>query len=801
MALEALQMSVPPPHTLYSFPCPVSTQMVHHGFSQPELQAVLQPPSRVSPNMLTLPLRGGHDDGSGGRHRMGAAGGHPCSLRGLGCPSSPTPQSPAHSIHERSRSDGDGSGGRHRMGAAGGHPHPLTHIKCLSSLALPTPPYLVQLIAFIKGVAAMMTAVEGDIAWVLREAIHADVQEFARVYVASLLKRVSSSNMDSPYARTLLRIRAVAADWAGIPEEEALEVVVKSRKGHPVNEDDLKRLALPRPTPPSLAQQEVVFVSFMRLQESFQMHQWCTCLFDKAALPFKFSFPLSLLLLPSSPLQDALLQVTDLSFLWLRESKLLDKSFVAAATALGVGGRYSVAPCSYSGLLRQTHLQLLGRTVDMRDLLTQRLNKLTRRNLDFILGRMEGADLCHIMTAETPHGNLYAVVLYNVVCKRPLPPNSYSLPHSHQDLNEAYTHMCLLHSQFIGQPHVDAVVALLGPHSLPMLLQFCLDSLSHKVSHQLSPLAAKLLPLLPAQDLQIPFESGLPVHPNSAMAGPCPLPEPPQPSAAAAQNQPLRPALSPLLPLFPPRSLTPPPPFFPHQAHASTLQFIQAAPWLGLVPSPNHNRLLQLLRINPSDLPPHEAFTPRGLRHRSPRHRPSHESRRERRPELESTRESAATAATTGGDDYNDDDCRRGDFAMGGGADGQRMDQGRDGFSVAQGGEGEIEDGHMGSPPEISLPPAAAAAAAAAGPGGPDAASSEPDGSLLELHNRPHGSRRSDAHDKPWHDPPQPPPPPPPAPPAAPLTDLLQRVCASVPVVRSSMLGMLQAAQVAGETR
>ncbi|CAI5526027.1 unnamed protein product [Closterium sp. Naga37s-1] len=60
--------------------------------------------------------------------------------------------------------------------------------------------------------------------------------------------------MDSLYVRTLLRIRAVAADWAGIPEEEALEVVVKSRKGHPVNEDDLKRLALPRPTPPSLAQ-------------------------------------------------------------------------------------------------------------------------------------------------------------------------------------------------------------------------------------------------------------------------------------------------------------------------------------------------------------------------------------------------------------------------------------------------------------------------------------------------------------------------------------------------------------------
>ncbi|CAI5988121.1 unnamed protein product [Closterium sp. NIES-65] len=249
-------------------------------------------------------------------------------------------------------------------------------------------------------------------------------------------------------------------------------------------------------------------------------------------------------------------------------SKLLDKSFVAAAAALGVGGTYSVTPCSYSGLLRQTHLQvggvalgstqgltsnwLLGRTVDMRDLLTQRLNKLTRHNLDYILARMEGADLCHIMEThhlldvlrgahrlvaehcpaidsfeaiftEATHATSLSSLssrtaayvcreveqdvlpnfLWNSTTRRfvwvasplhlqqrpvqrpavhlPSPEVYEAFMFGNKDLNEAYAHICVLHAQFIGQPHVDAVVALLGPHSLPMLLQFCLDSLSHKV--------------------------------------------------------------------------------------------------------------------------------------------------------------------------------------------------------------------------------------------------------------------------------------------------------------------------------
>ncbi|CAI5929570.1 unnamed protein product [Closterium sp. NIES-65] len=225
----------------------------------------------------------------------------------------------------------------------------------------------------------------------------------------------------------------------------------------------------------------------------------------------------------------------------------------------------------------------------------------------------------------------------------------------------------------------------------------CADlSFPSPVSHQLSALAAQLLPLLPVEDLQTPFESGLPACVERIS---CAASELQRRAAAAVEGvmAALRDVGS-LLGLLALLDVS--------IAHASTLQFIQAAPWLGLVPSPSHNRLLQLLRVNPSDLPPHEAFTPRGLRHRSPRHRPSHESRRETKGGGSTRAEAAWASVARGaaGDAAADDDCR-GDAAAG--------------------------------------------------------------------------------------------PPPPPAPPAAPLTDLLQRVCASVPVVRSSMLGMLQAAQVA----
>ena len=41
--------------------------------------------------------------------------------------------------------------------------------------------------------------------------------------------------------------------------------------------------------------------------------------------------------------------------------------------------------------------QILGRTIDLRSLITQRMNKLFRENIDFLLARFENGDLCGVV--------------------------------------------------------------------------------------------------------------------------------------------------------------------------------------------------------------------------------------------------------------------------------------------------------------------------------------------------------------------------------------------------------------------
>lgn len=45
------------------------------------------------------------------------------------------------------------------------------------------------------------------------------------------------------------------------------------------------------------------------------------------------------------------------------------------------------------------NFQLLGRTIDLRTLITQRMNKLFRENIDFLFDRFENQDLCAIVVS------------------------------------------------------------------------------------------------------------------------------------------------------------------------------------------------------------------------------------------------------------------------------------------------------------------------------------------------------------------------------------------------------------------
>ncbi|XP_010243658.1 PREDICTED: protein PIR, partial [Nelumbo nucifera] len=78
-------------------------------------------------------------------------------------------------------------------------------------------------------------------------------------------------------------------------------------------------------------------------------------------------------------------------------SELLDPSFLFA---LENGEKYSVIPMRFNALLKMTRVKLLGRTIDLRSLIAERINKLFRENLEFLFDRFESQDLCAIVELE-----------------------------------------------------------------------------------------------------------------------------------------------------------------------------------------------------------------------------------------------------------------------------------------------------------------------------------------------------------------------------------------------------------------
>ncbi|CAK7341255.1 unnamed protein product [Dovyalis caffra] len=75
-------------------------------------------------------------------------------------------------------------------------------------------------------------------------------------------------------------------------------------------------------------------------------------------------------------------------------SELLDPSFLFA---LDNGEKYSVHPMRFTALFKMTRVKLLGRTIDLRSLVCERMNKVFRDNLEFLFDRFESQDLCAVV--------------------------------------------------------------------------------------------------------------------------------------------------------------------------------------------------------------------------------------------------------------------------------------------------------------------------------------------------------------------------------------------------------------------
>lgn len=252
----------------------------------------------------------------------------------------------------------------------------------------------------------------------------------------------------------------------------------------------------------------------------------------------------------------------------LAASELLDPSFVFA---LDNGEKCSVQPMRFTALLKMTRVKLLGRSIDLRSLIAERMNKVFRENLEFLFDRFESQDLCAVVELEKlldilKHTHellskdltidLFSLMLNEmqenislvsfsgrlasqiwsemlsdflqnfVLCnttqrfirssKVPLVPvQKPSVPHAKpnfycgtQDLNSAHQSFARLHSGFFGMPHMFAVVRLLGSRSLPWLIRALLDHISNKIA-TVEPMITGLQEALPKSIGLLPFDGGV----------------------------------------------------------------------------------------------------------------------------------------------------------------------------------------------------------------------------------------------------------------------------------------------------
>lgn len=249
-------------------------------------------------------------------------------------------------------------------------------------------------------------------------------------------------------------------------------------------------------------------------------------------------------------------------------SELLDPSFLFASDN---GEKYSVQPMRFSALFKMTRVKLLGRSINLRSLIAERMNKVFRENLEFLFDRFESQDLCAIVELEKlldilkhTHELLskdlsidsFRLILNEmqenislvsfssrlasqiwsemqsdflpnfILCnttqrfirssKVPLasvqkPSVPYAKPSFYcgtQDLNSAHQSFARLHSGFFGIPHMFSIVRLLGSRSLPWLIRALLDHISNKIT-TLEPLIMGLQETLPKSIGLLHFDSGV----------------------------------------------------------------------------------------------------------------------------------------------------------------------------------------------------------------------------------------------------------------------------------------------------
>ncbi|XP_059150444.1 cytoplasmic FMR1-interacting protein-like isoform X1 [Physella acuta] len=254
----------------------------------------------------------------------------------------------------------------------------------------------------------------------------------------------------------------------------------------------------------------------------------------------------------------------------LAGSVMLDKRFRAECMNNGEKINYPIAN-RYQTLLKQRHVQLLGRSIDLNKLISQLVNAALQKALDVAISRFEGGDITGIIELEglievnrlahklmgeylllndfdamlkeanhnvsAPYGRITLHVFwelnidllpnycYNAATnrfvktrlpfeketKREKPPNpSVHYVWGTKRLNHSFSTIYSLYSGFIGAPHFRAICRLLGYQGIAVVIEELLKTVENFLTGTTIEYVATLMKVMPEHCKLLRFDYGSP---------------------------------------------------------------------------------------------------------------------------------------------------------------------------------------------------------------------------------------------------------------------------------------------------
>jgi cytoplasmic FMR1 interacting protein len=248
---------------------------------------------------------------------------------------------------------------------------------------------------------------------------------------------------------------------------------------------------------------------------------------------------------------------------------LLDKPYKTQLEIVHNVGRYNIPKSRYDVLMRQKHFQLLGRTLDISNLVSQRLNTYIKQNIDYAISRFEASDITNVVELEgmlvnirlthkllseyfeldpwdhfytevnestslvSFHGRVVLHVIFELmydflpnfnfnsitqrfirtpftfsqeVPRESMPKTNISFLYGNKALTSAYSNSGELYKKHFGNLHILTLLRLVGKAGLPLVIGEVLRNMELKVGNVLSPYVRELL------SSGMPQSSKLPIH-------------------------------------------------------------------------------------------------------------------------------------------------------------------------------------------------------------------------------------------------------------------------------------------------